>query len=229
MNKRQTLYNIALSIALLFHVSGIIGILFTPYKDWFINCTGINLLLMAFLLIVTHPQKTKNFLLFFVIICISGFGIEVLGVNTAFIFGKYAYGTTLGLQLFNVPLMIGINWFIIIYCAGMFTQAYENYMLRKLNEKGFDVSKQLKLISFVADAVFLTVLFDWIMEPVAVKLGYWHWQDNIIPFYNYISWMVVSAVMLAIFRKLISGWQNIFAVHLFIIQLLFFWVLRTFL
>lgn len=229
MNKISKLNVIALSIALLVHVSGVIGILLTPYKNWFINYTAINLLLMALLIIVTHPQKNKTFLLFFIIVCIMGFGIEVLGVNTSFIFGNYTYGTILGMQLLNVPVVIGINWFIIIYCTGMFTQAYENYILRRLTEKGFAVSKQLKLISFITDAVFLTVLFDWMMEPVAVKLGYWHWQDNVIPFYNYISWMVVSAVMLTIFRKLIRGRRNIFAVHLFIIQLLFFWVLRTFL
>ena len=229
MNKRPELYKVALSIALLFHASAIIGILFTPYKDWFIKSTWINLLLMASLLIATHPQKKKKFFLFILIICIAGFGIEVLGINTAFVFGRYMYGSTLGLQLFNVPVITCNNWFIIIYCAGMFTQSYENYLLRRLTEKGLAVSTQLRLTSFIIDGVFLTVLFDWIMEPVAVKLGYWHWQDDIIPLYNYVSWMFVSAAMLAIFRKLNGGSHNIFAVHLFIIQLLFFAVLRTFL
>ena len=72
-------------------------------------------------------------------------------------------------------------------------------------------------------------MFDWIMEPVAVKLGYWQWESNSIPLYNYISWIIISAGLLTVFRKLNQEKPNIFAVHLFIIQVLFFVVLRTFL
>ena len=85
------------------------------------------------------------------------------------------------------------------------------------------------MISFIVDATLLTVFFDWIMEPVAIKLGYWQWQGNAVPFYNYISWAIISVLLLAVFKKLNTGRRNIFAVHLFIIQVLFFLVLRTFL
>lgn len=226
---KSNLNKAALFIALLFHICGLIGILLTPYKEWFINSTPIHLLLMTGLLIATHPKKNKHFFLFLLITCMAGFLIEAAGVNTAAVFGKYMYGETLGPQLFNVPLIIGINWFIIIYCAGMFTQAYENYTLRRLSKGGFSISKQLQAASFIIDAVFLAVMFDWVMEPVAVKLGYWQWQNSHIPLFNYISWIIISALLLALFRKLNAGSRNIFAVHLFIIQLLFFLVLRTFL
>jgi putative membrane protein len=221
--------NPALFSALIIHISGLIGILLTSYKDWFLRYTFINLLLMAVLLIVTNQQKNKNFFLFLIIVCIAGFGAEVLGANTGLIFGRYTYGKVLGIKLFNVPLIIGINWFIIIYCTGMFTQAYENYMLKRINKSGVSISKQLTLISFIVDATFLAVLFDFILEPVAVKLGYWQCENDTIPIYNYISWMLVSALLLMVFRKLNAGKRNIFAVHLFIIQVLFFLVLRTFL
>jgi len=184
---------------------------------------------MAVLIIITHASKTINFFLFFVVAFIIGFSAEVLGVNTGFLFGNYSYGNVLGIKLFNVPLITGINWFIIIYCTGMVTQAYENYMLKRMHEKGIIVSNHMKLISFLVDATFLTLLFDWLMEPVASKLGYWSWTNGKIPTYNYISWIVVSALLLTVFRKLNHGKRNIFAVHLFIIQLLFFLVLRTFL
>jgi len=229
MNNRPSLHNIALFMALLIHAVGLLGILLTPYKDWFVQKTFVNLLLMAVLLVTTHQQKGKQFLVFLLITSIVGFGMEALGVNTGMIFGNYSYSDILGMKVLNTPLIIGINWFIIIYCTGMFTTAYENYMLRRLNESGLAITSRLKIISFIVDAVFLAVMFDWIMEPVAVKLGYWQWQNNIIPLYNYISWAVVSALLLALFRKLNTGRHNIFAVHLFIIQVLFFLILRTFL
>ena len=76
----------------------------------------------------------------------------------------------------------------------------------------------------------MAVLFDWVMEPVAVKLGYWKWLGNgDIPFYNYVSWFVISVGMLAIFHFCKFNKQNKFAVNLLLIQLLFFLILRTFL
>jgi putative membrane protein len=229
MIRRSLLNKTALFIALLVHISGLIGILFSSHKDWFIENTFINLLLMTVLIVITHASKNVRFFLFFIVAFITGFCAEVLGVNTGFLFGNYSYGDVLGIKLFDVPLIIGINWFIIIYCTGMATQAYENYMLKRIHEQGIIVSNHMKLISFLVDATFLALLFDWIMEPVASKLGYWNWINGKIPIYNYISWIVASALLLTVFRKLNYGKRNIFAVHLFIIQLLFFLVLRTFL
>jgi len=83
--------------------------------------------------------------------------------------------------------------------------------------------------SFIIDATFLVFMFDLIMEPVAVKLGYWQWENNTIPLYNYLCWIIISLGLLTVFRKLNQDKHNIFAVHLFIIQVLFFVVLRTFL
>ena len=229
MIKKKSAQNIALFIALLFHVCGLFGILFTSYKNWFIQNTLVNLLVMAILIVITHPKKNKQFIFFLLVAFLIGFTSEVIGVNTGVLFGHYTYGNILGLKFFNVPLIIGLNWFIIIYCAGMITQSYENYMLKKLAEKGLGISKRMMITSFVVDAAFLVLLFDWIMEPVASKLGFWQWQNNAIPMLNYVCWVIISVLLLAIFRKLNQNSRNIFAVHLFIIQLLFFLVLRTFL
>jgi putative membrane protein len=84
-------------------------------------------------------------------------------------------------------------------------------------------------ISFIIDASLLAVFFDWIIEPVAGKLGFWQWENGNIPFYNYVCWLIISAFLLALFQRLPFNKRNIFAVHLLIIQLLFFLVLRTFL
>lgn len=176
MHKKTLLKNIALFIALLFHISGLIGILFTPYRDWFIKNTPVNLLLMAALIVITHPSKNKNFFLFFIAAYMVGFGAEVLGSNTGLLFGNYTYSNVLGIKFLNVPLITGINWFIIIYCAGMFTQSYENFILKKINAKSIVLSKRMMIASFIIDACFLAVLFDWLMEPVASKLGYWKWK-----------------------------------------------------
>lgn len=229
MSKKIIINNVALFIALLFHVSGIIGILFTPYKNWFIQNTPVNLLVMAALLIITQKQKNIYFFVFMLIVFLSGFILEYTGVHTSKLFGSYTYGNVLGFKLFSVPLIIGINWFIVMYCAGIATAAYENRMLKRINEKGLSVNTKVQKISFVIDASLLAVFFDWLMEPVAVKLGFWNWESEKIPIFNYICWLLVSTLLLALFQRVPFKKQNIFAVHLLIIQVLFFLVLRTFL
>ena len=82
----------------------------------------------------------------------------------------------------------------------------------------------------IAVTAALAVLFDWLIEPVAVKLGYWQWKgDGSIPMYNYICWAVISALLLAVFHFCAFNKQNKFAIHLLLIQALFFLLLRTFL
>ena len=82
--------------------------------------------------------------------------------------------------------------------------------------------------SFIVDGAGLAVLYDWILEPVALKLGYWQWEGNEIPSGNYWGWFLVSALVLLIFRLLPFPKRNLFAVHLLLIQVMFFLLLRTF-
>ncbi len=229
MNKTKLVNNVALFIALLFHTAGAIGILFTPYKNWFIQNTPLNLLVMTALLFITQKQKNIYFFIFIIISFVVGFAVEYSGANTGLIFGHYQYGNILGMKVFGVPLIIGINWFIVMYCAGVATQFYENRMLRRINAKGVTINTRVQKISFVIDASVLAVFFDWVMEPVAEKLDYWKWEGGNIPFYNYVCWLIISALLLALFQRLPFNKRNIFAVHLLIIQALFFLVLRTFL
>jgi len=67
------------------------------------------------------------------------------------------------------------------------------------------------------------------MEPVAVRLGFWQWQNNTIPFYNYVCWFAISCVLMYVYKQLQLNHHNRFAVHLFAIQLLFFLFLRLYL
>jgi len=221
--------NIALFIAILVHVSGVIGILFSSYKDWFISCTPLNLLLMAGLLIFT--QKQKNFFFYvFIFICFgTGMITEVTGVNSGYLFGHYVYGEILGKKIAGVPVVIGLNWFVIIFCAGTIIHKMNRWVYKKMTVE-LQVSTGVQAFSFIADTAMLATFFDWVMEPVAVQLGFWKWlPGGEIPLYNFLCWFIISAVLAGIFRVMKFDKHNQFAVHLFIIQLLFFLMLQTFL
>ncbi len=229
MSQRFTKYQVATFIAALFHTIGLIGILFIK-TDFFVRSTVINLLLMFALLIWTQNEKNTSFLFFFFAVFLLGVGVEVIGVNTASLFGKYHYENVLGVKIMNVPLMIGINWFVIIYCCGI---SIHTLLMKAINHLAADAGKKpmrLKAFSVIFDGATLAVFFDWVMEPVAVKLGYWQWgEGGSVPGFNYFSWFIVSILLLAIFQFSEFNKQNKFAVNLLLIQLMFFLLLRTFL
>ena len=159
-----------------------------------------------------------------------GFSIEVIGVNTGYLFGDYSYGTVLGFKWKQVPLLIGINWFITIYCCGIAMHTLLTKAIQKVAATNKVPSKILKTISLVTDSATLAVAFDWLMEPVAVQLGFWKWLgDGSIPLLNYICWYVISALLLLVFHTVAFVKKNNFAVNLLLIQLMFFLLLRTFL
>ena len=221
--------HIATCIAILFHLSGLIGILFTPYKEWFIQNTPLNLCLMAVLLCWNQTQKNLSFFGFAAIAFLVGMGTEMIGVNTGRLFGEYKYGSVMGAQLNRVPWLIGINWFVVIFCSGAIMVKMQAWFKRKFEEDGRGLPPALAALSIIIDGALLATFFDWIMEPVAMKLGFWQWKNSEVPLYNYTCWFLISASLLAIYRWLSFDKHNHFAVHLFIIQALFFLALRTYL
>lgn len=221
--------HIATFIAVLFQLSGLIGILYTPYKDWFVQHTALNLLLMCALLIWVHPGKNGAFYLFFLLAFAVGMGTEMMGVHTGILFGNYQYGEILGPKLWGVPLLIGLNWFVVMICVVSVMEQFQQWIKMKMPGPVAELPERVTMLSMIIDGALLAVFFDWIMEPVAVKLGFWQWENGAIPLYNYICWFLISVCLLVLLRKFPFPKANHFAVHLFIIQLLFFWILRTFL
>jgi putative membrane protein len=106
--------------------------------------------------------------------------------------------------------MIGVNWFLLIYAAGVTMQR------SRLKSAFFRV---------IAGAAVL-VLLDLIIEPVAIKFDYWEWNDGIIPLKNYICWFFVSAGMLYIFEWFSFKKQSIAAPILLVTEFVFFGVLE---
>lgn len=221
---------VSIFIALLFHVSGLIGILFTPYKNWFIQHTPINLLLMAGLLIWNQSKPNKAFIIFIIVCCLTGMIAEIIGVQTGLLFGDYAYGIVMGPKVYGVPLLIGVNWFVLVFCCMIIMERLHDKVKQKYLENDLGgPSAKLESVSIIVDGALLATTFDWIMEPVAVKLEFWKWQSIAIPVYNYICWFIISCFLIMISRKLLFSKTNDFAVHLLIIQSLFFLTLRIFL
>jgi bisanhydrobacterioruberin hydratase len=204
----------ALFFCILVYVSGAIGML-SPFADWFIAMTPLSLLLSAFVLVWHQPIHTARTWAWIAGAYLVGFFSEVLGVNTGMLFGVYQYGTTMGPKLWETPLMIGINWLIVTYCV--------NELLWRFLPRNTST-----LFGAILAAAGCTA-FDWVIEPVAIWLGYWSWEEGIPPVENYTGWFTVSFVIaLAYKQQMTPGLRNRFAPVLLVLQVLFFLFLQIF-
>ncbi len=194
------------------YLAGIIGLSFSSTQTFFQFLTPFHLLSSFVFLILTQENRNASFWKFLILAVSVGYFIEVLGVKTQMIFGAYKYQSTLGFKILNVPPTIGINWFLMVFCAGI--------LIEKVSKESTNI-----LLKTTFGAILLT-LFDYIAEPVAISQNMWTWAYGTPPLQNYIAWFIVAFALLFAFFKLKFTKNNPLGVALFIFQLLFFAVLR---
>ena len=84
----------------------------------FLSLTPFNPLLTLGIFLWANRDLSKSLILSFIISFLIVFGVEVTGVHIGKLFGYYQYRTALSLKLFEVPLIIGINWFLLAIIVG---------------------------------------------------------------------------------------------------------------
>ena len=197
---------IAIAIIWLFHVSGIIGIIYGN-SQWFVAATPINLSL-SFFLILLVSWKTPGFVKIAFMSFIVGMVTEMLGVNFGYIFGSYQYGQALGWKLFGVPLLIGANWTVLTVCSAAIAAQLHDWIIPR-----------------IIIGLGLMLLLDFMIEPIAPILDFWEFDGGIVPTQNYIGWFLVALPLQFLYNYWKVELKHWFAHHLFLVQLLFFMIL----
>jgi putative membrane protein len=164
-----------LAVVWILYTVGVFGMA-TPWSALFQSLTPIVLLLTAVGIYQWLPGRP--FWILFGPIWAMGWLVEWVGVHTGLIFGQYHYLNNLGLQVLQVPLLIGVNWFILT----MGSVAWARTM-------GWT-----KPVRIIVAALSMTALDFWI-EQVATSLGYWAWVEHPLPgVHNYIGWFITALV-----------------------------------
>ncbi|MDB4927371.1 carotenoid biosynthesis protein [Mucilaginibacter sp.] len=202
----------AVRLIIVFHLVGLIGLSINFSRPFFLQLVPYHLLLMMLILVFTHNRFNTKFALFFAFIFIIGFAVEWIGVHTRMIFGNYVYGDVLGLKFDAVPLIIGVNWFLLIYSTGVLLQQ----------------SRIKPVWVRVPVGALILVLLDAVIEPVAVKFNYWHWAGNTIPITNYVCWFIIGLVLLSIFEISRFKKQSMVGAVLLVSQFIFFLALLSY-
>ncbi len=192
---------------------GIIGHWIPQTHDLMISLTPIFLLGMGIFII--HPSIVKRdlrFLMWVSITYIITFSIEAIGVATGAVFGEYTYGPTLGPMILEVPLVIGFNWVLVVVGAVIIANK---------------ISPNIYIASIIGGGI--STLFDFFLEPVAIKLDYWNWSGGSIPIQNYVAWFLIATVFSYSFLKMRLKCRSDLAIHYLFVQALFFLILQIYL
>lgn len=196
--------NIIVLLIYLSYITGIVGYSITYTKDLFLSLTPLHLLFSFFLIIISHNENKKDLFRVFIPIYLYGFLIELIGTNTGYIFGEYSYGDTLGLKILETPIIMGINWLILIYSSYSLVISIKNKYIR------------------IVLASLIMLLLDFIIEPIAVKFDFWYWQEEFVPMQNYIAWFISSLPAHYYINNLSFIVNRKVGINLLIAQLIFF-------
>ncbi len=208
VQKNKTLFYSVLALVII-HLAGVIGIK-SSWSALFLSLTPVNLMVCTALFFINHKTKNTSFYVFAIVVFLCGFFVEVAGVATGKVFGVYTYGATLGLKLFAVPLVMGLNWLMLIYCAGCICHKLKTNIVFKS----------------ITGAAMLTAL-DILIEPSAMRYDFWNWAQSIIPVQNFVAWFVISFVLLLFFFKMDIEKNNALARPFYLVQLIFFALLTA--
>jgi putative membrane protein len=200
---KETYKSYFLYFLILVYVSGSIGFVMNP--AFFSPFTPYTLLFTCFVFLIHIPVADKKFLLAFFTIAFLGYIIEVIGVKTGLIFGKYSYGDGLGIKLLEVPLIISINWAMLI-CAGI--RIVSSIFANK--------------ITVLVVAALLVTLIDLLIEQVAPKLDFWQFESGLPSIHNYLGWIGVAFFISYFFYPILIKSNRTVSLIILILQIIFF-------
>lgn len=210
--KKKEFLRFSVFFVWLINISGFFGLL-SDQKDFFLIMSPLAILITFILLILNYDFKQKGFITALISIITIGFLVEFLGVNYDLFFGSYEYGNNLGYKIGGVPIIMSVNWLVLIFLAGSFT------------EKIIPNSLPIKVLF----AALLMVFLDIFLEICAPKLDYWKFNEEVVPISNYNSWFIISAICLYIYFKLIKEKEYTLSTNMLVIYFAFFGLLSVFL
>lgn len=189
----------------LFYAIGVTAIYIPFTAKLFISLTPLALLLSFTLLLLFHKNFDLKTIGTFTLIFVAGYLVEVFGVNTGLLFGNYKYGETLSIKLLETPVIMGLNWILMIYLTASLIEKYQIPILLKI---------------FVSSTIM--VAYDLVLEQVAPKMDMWSWQNSSVPLQNYIAWFGIAVIFHGLLKISKIETKNKLSVTILICQILFF-------
>jgi putative membrane protein len=148
------------------------------------------------------------------ITALFGLGIEVLGVHTGWPFGIYEYDSSLGGQLFGVPLVVPFAWVMMVHPALIAARRIAGNW------------------AFLYGGALLAA-WDVFLDPLMVGAGRWTWEVTgahvpftpDIPLSNLFGWLLAGLVIVGILNKVLPHERRKEAASLVAVDAILLWTL----
>jgi putative membrane protein len=208
--KNLNLYEIRKFI-IIFYLVGSIGFIIPYFSIIFSYLISFAIILSCILLAFRHEKFRARDIIIFSTIFILGYSIEAIGVYTGEIFGSYNYNYALGPKIFETPILIGVNWLLMIYLSTSVTQFF---------------TKNRFLLLLIAPLIM--VGYDFILEICAPKMNMWHWANDSVPIQNYIAWYCLALFFCFLISIFNIKTKNPLSIVILLCQIFFFSLIAIF-
>ena len=170
----------------------------------FLHLVPYVFLISAIVVVANNKYQNLDHYVFYSLVLILSLGIHVILNFLNIEQLQPDYSSTLGIQLFGIPLVVPVIWFFLINAV--------NGILRKFP---FNV-----IIASLIGA-FLIVIIDVFLEAQATKFGFWSWPNDDMPLTNFVWWFFISFGFLYASFKLDIRNHTFTSTSAYILMLLF--------
>lgn len=206
ISRKAILFITWILIAFFVYGMGIVSILTPATREAALPMTPIALLLTtAVLLFFARTVYTRRMILVFIAIALIGFLVELVGVQTGWIFGHYRYTSNFGVRWWGTPPLIGINWLFLSYAWAAVLQ-----------------NTAFAPVHRIVYAALGMLAYDLLLEQAAPRMQLWYWEKGNIPFNNYIAWFVLALFFQWLIRRNRIVTQNNMALPLLLLQIVLY-------
>lgn len=191
---------------LIFYTVGILGMSIPFTFPVFLKLIPLAIIISTGILPLFHVAKDRiKPIIVFSAIYVLSFAVEAVGVNTGRIFGSYEYGDSLGIKIFGTPIIIGLNWVLLVYLSSSVLEKARMHAILK-----------------VVVASIIMLFYDVILEQLAPVLDMWHWEADVVPLQNYIAWFIIALIFNSMIKIFGIKTSNKLAWVILICQIVFF-------
>ena len=194
-----------------FFLVGIILFILPVTRPLFYQLTPWVLIISLAIMLAYHKNWNPKFVIISLLVYALSFLLEMKGTADERFFGAYAYMTTLGIKVLDTPLLIGINWLMLVY--GSYAISYRLFH-----------NKLFRILSGAS----LMVIYDVIVEVSAPAMKMWYFDQGYPPAQNFLMWFIAATVFHSLFTFANIKADNYPARVMFYAQVGFFGILSTY-
>lgn len=191
-SNRTKLFAAAIMAFLVIGAFFMVNVELPPWSHWL---SGLNVVLFALSAIWATRWWLgwRDAAILWALLGFYALGIETLAIFTGFPYGHFGYSELLGGKLFGVtPWTVFLAWTPLIVGAYAVARSLVENKLLAVS------SKPLASVVVIALTAVIATIFDLVLDPGAVRLGFWQYEGGGVfygvPWSNFLGWLVSGAI-----------------------------------